>query len=301
VNPDQMKFLIDLSKTNSMTATAHNCFCTQQAVSESMKRLEKELNTTLFIREHKGIVFTEAGKMALSYAIHQVNDYERLLHNLATLSNDHAVSGILQIGMAPIAAAIIIKDLFSELYVHCPAITPILTEYPYETLWSMLTHNQLDFIMFGDPLSDIFEKFRKHHEDEYHFEKLYADELVCIMSPHNKLMEKEFIFMEDLQNLPKTLYATGGDYSASPSVINITNQAELHKHFMRTRDTILTIPYHSYMAIFEPNGFAFRSIVDADPVIQYLVWRKDIPEEKAQLYRVFQEMVLKIVSAPQFN
>ncbi|MBQ1188217.1 MAG: LysR family transcriptional regulator, partial [Peptococcaceae bacterium] len=54
MNIDQLKYLVDLAKTSSMNTTAKRMFISQQAISESMKRLEKELDCTLLTRSKTG-------------------------------------------------------------------------------------------------------------------------------------------------------------------------------------------------------------------------------------------------------
>ncbi|MBQ2860056.1 MAG: LysR family transcriptional regulator, partial [Peptococcaceae bacterium] len=43
MNIDQLKYFADLAKTNSITNTAKRMFISQQALSESIKRLENEV------------------------------------------------------------------------------------------------------------------------------------------------------------------------------------------------------------------------------------------------------------------
>ena len=65
MNSEQLRQLIDISKTGSIRMTAKRLYISQQAVSESMKRLEKELNCILLNRSKNGVTLTDDGKFVL--------------------------------------------------------------------------------------------------------------------------------------------------------------------------------------------------------------------------------------------
>ena len=82
MNIDQLKYLTDLAITNSMNLTAKRMFITQQAVSDSIKRLEQELGCTLLNRSKTGISFTEDGKVILEHAQKILNHHYDIEHYL---------------------------------------------------------------------------------------------------------------------------------------------------------------------------------------------------------------------------
>ena len=65
---EQLHCIVDIAETGSITATAQRQFVTQQAVSKTIKQLEKELNATLLIRTRTGVSFTEIGKELVTFA-----------------------------------------------------------------------------------------------------------------------------------------------------------------------------------------------------------------------------------------
>lgn len=60
---EQLIYFAEVAKTCSVSAAAQNLFVSQPAISMSLKNLEKELETTLFVRTKSGVVLTEAGKL----------------------------------------------------------------------------------------------------------------------------------------------------------------------------------------------------------------------------------------------
>lgn len=59
---EQLKYLVEIAKTNSMSMAAENLHIAQSSLSLSIKQLEDELNTVIFIRSKKGSFLTEKGE-----------------------------------------------------------------------------------------------------------------------------------------------------------------------------------------------------------------------------------------------
>lgn len=65
---EQLRYIADIAETGSLTATAQRQFVTQQAISKTIKQLEKELDAILLIRTRTGVSFTEIGKELVAFA-----------------------------------------------------------------------------------------------------------------------------------------------------------------------------------------------------------------------------------------
>ena len=64
----QLKYFIAVCQSGSITGAAESIFVSQQALSASIAKLEKELHATLFVRSSKGVEPTKAGLYLLSEA-----------------------------------------------------------------------------------------------------------------------------------------------------------------------------------------------------------------------------------------
>lgn len=64
----QLKYVIEVSKTGSMNKAAHNLYISQPNLSSAISNLEKELNITIFNRTNKGVEITPEGTLLLRYA-----------------------------------------------------------------------------------------------------------------------------------------------------------------------------------------------------------------------------------------
>ncbi len=65
MDTNKLRTFLDLADTLSFSETAENLYTTQSSISKQIKSLEKELDTTLFIRNNRHVKLSEAGKAIL--------------------------------------------------------------------------------------------------------------------------------------------------------------------------------------------------------------------------------------------
>jgi len=73
---EQLKCIVEVANTGSITAAAKRLFISQQAVSMNIKQLEEELHCTLLIREKDGVSFSPKGQDTVQFAKKMLNDKE---------------------------------------------------------------------------------------------------------------------------------------------------------------------------------------------------------------------------------
>lgn len=81
---EQLTYVLEVAKTQSISKAASNLLISQPGLSVSIKQLENELGTELFVRNRKGVELTETGNSFLIYAKHiidSVNSLENLCKN----------------------------------------------------------------------------------------------------------------------------------------------------------------------------------------------------------------------------
>lgn len=75
---EQMKYLVEIAKYQSLTEASKNLHLSQQALSSSMIKLETELGYTVLLRNTKGVRLTEKGEIL-------AKGFNRLIHELEYL------------------------------------------------------------------------------------------------------------------------------------------------------------------------------------------------------------------------
>lgn len=130
---EQYKIFNEAASTLSFSLAARNLFVSQSAVSQAIHALEKELNTQLFIRQSKGVILTQEGKMLyqkISQALSLITSAENQIGNLHELTK-----GELTIGAG---------DTLSENYIM-PYLVSFNQLYPHVTI-KMVNRTSLEII-----------------------------------------------------------------------------------------------------------------------------------------------------------
>ena len=73
------KVFKEVAEAGNITATAQTLFISQSAVSQSIKQLEAELHTRLFVRNSRGVTLTAEGVDFLPYARQVYGQYLNLM------------------------------------------------------------------------------------------------------------------------------------------------------------------------------------------------------------------------------
>ena len=74
----QLYYIVELSKHNSISAAAEALFIAQPSLSTTIKELEKEFHITILERNRHGITFTPEGLEFLNYANHIIEQTTNL-------------------------------------------------------------------------------------------------------------------------------------------------------------------------------------------------------------------------------
>jgi len=91
---EQYKVFNEAANTLSFSTASRNLFISQSAVSQTISALEKELNTSLFIRKSKGVDLTKEGKLLHEYikqALDIITTAENQLTNMQNLRTGELV------------------------------------------------------------------------------------------------------------------------------------------------------------------------------------------------------------------
>jgi len=268
-------YVIDISKTNSINATAKRVFTSQQTISESVKRLEAELGCIILDRSKTGVNLTEDGKYVLSYAIHTVEQYESLLQHFKNRSSSQPLQGSLSLGVAPMIASILTTDFSLEMHKHHPDITMQIKEYPVDTILDLLICNQLDFGLFASiknefPSAQVLDKIASVPLKTL---ELYIDHLGCVLHKNNPLtIQKNFFTEQETTQFKQTLYFYTTRVENEANYLYISNNVSIHQKFMREENTICLMPYMHFKQLYSNQDFVYIPIVDSAPLTVNLLY-----------------------------
>lgn len=95
----QLRYFLDIARTEHLTQSAQNLFVTQSTLSHGLRQLEQELGVALFDRLGRGLKLSQAGEEFRAYALRALKEIEAGRMALGEL--DGLRSGRLTVGAFP--------------------------------------------------------------------------------------------------------------------------------------------------------------------------------------------------------
>lgn len=191
-NP-QLATFIKVADVGSFSKAAVELYITPTAVIKQINSLEKELNLQLFVRTHRGLTLTPEGKSLYKDAKYLISYAKKALaraRNARVKAQD-----IIRIGVSPMTPAQFLLDLFPQIHKQYPQLKFELV--PYENS----RENAKEILNnMGKNIDLVAGLYDEDYLKYYNCSALTLENapLVCAMSIHHELAEKEILTMEDL-------------------------------------------------------------------------------------------------------
>ena len=205
---EQLYYLTEVVKANSISRAAEKIFVTQQTISQSLLNLERELGVKLLIRTHKGITLTAQGKIFHDQACQVLKSFGDLKTSFWQ-AEDPALTATLGGSLTLYCSTVL-----SSHYV-APIIRCMLRKYPQAHI-RLFEENNFNLLpqIIGQPnsigvLSVVAEYFNDVLRDEYKnalwYETLFLDELMACVSTKSPLAKQSALSLPELLQQPLAL------------------------------------------------------------------------------------------------
>ncbi|MBR6756496.1 MAG: LysR family transcriptional regulator [Peptococcaceae bacterium] len=289
MNTDQMAYLIDIAKTGSINTTAKRLFSSQQAISESIKRLEAELECVLLIRSKKGVALTEDGKYVLQQVSNMYEQYEELQKYFKR--DQHSLNGSLYLGTAIFATTFFLPDLIFDIYRNYPDLTLHTKELQIREIIDQLLQGNLDFGIAGfsdegNYVNHLLNTTIETYNDSLIFQPLFEDEICCIMSKNNPYAALKKITDEQMSQLKLTRYNYTLVDESFP-YLHISNNTTIHQKFMKEENTAAILPRQLFKQLYSQKEFVAIPFDYAPTTTTCLIYRKEKDKSENLLFQTF--------------
>ncbi len=192
LNLNLYKVFYDVAQYGSVSLASKNLLISQPAISRSIKKLEEDLNVTLFYRTLNGMILTEKGRELLEYVEEACNSL--IIGERTMMETNSLEKGKLTIGVPSYIASFYLNDAVLKFHNMYPEIEISLISRPVNELIKLLEAHELDFIISPSPIP-TFEK-------ELHIESLSNHTHIFVSSSQTKEEIKE---LKDLEQYPLIL------------------------------------------------------------------------------------------------
>lgn len=144
------KTFYDVVICGSISKAATINYTSQPAISRSIKTLEQELNTKLFIRTKKGIELTDKGRELFFYVEQGYNSF--LTAERRILEDKNLLKGKLSIGIPSHIATFYLFDSLDEFHKKYPNIEITIISKSTSSLLDLLRSHEIDFMIDSEPV-----------------------------------------------------------------------------------------------------------------------------------------------------
>ena len=171
ISLDYLKVFFEAAKHKNLTKAAEKLFISQPAISQTLNKIEEQLEVKLLIRSNKGIVLTEIGNQIfekLNNAFLEIGSINEILENDKNLS-----SGMLKIGCGTNLARIFLTGPLKNFHIKYPKIQISQTEDNQINILNALLMGELDvFISHRNAEFEEVSDFTKLFDEKFIFVSL---------------------------------------------------------------------------------------------------------------------------------
>ena len=205
----QLKYVIEVSRSRSISKAAQNLFISQPSLSNAIKELENEIGIAIFLRTNKGIILTTEGTEFLGYA-RQVVEQAALLEN--RYSNTQPLQQHFSVSAQHYAFAVsafvrLLKEYNQEEYEFTLRETKT-----YEIIADVKNlRSEIGILYVNDFNKKVIYKFLE--EGNLIFHQLFEADPHVFISAQNPLAKQDFVTLSDLIPYPYLSFEQG-DYNS---------------------------------------------------------------------------------------
>ena len=191
-NP-QLETFLCVADAGSFNKAAEKLYISPPAVIKQINLLEDNLNLQLFVRTHRGLILTEAGKSLYQdakYIIQYCKDSVTRAKNAMQDSAD-----VIRIGTSPMTPAQVLVDLWPKLQKYCPNTKFQLVPFDNtpENAREILANLGQNIDVVAGVFDETMLKLRQCEGLE-----ISREPICCAVSVHHRLAQKETLSVQDL-------------------------------------------------------------------------------------------------------
>lgn len=201
----QLKYIIMIADTGSMNEAAKALYISQPSLSQSVKDLEREIGTEIFLRNSRGVVMTPEGREFLGYARQVVEQYSLMETRYVQKKN---IRKKFSVSMQHYTFAVhafieLVKQFGMDEYEFAVRETKT-----YEVIEDVKDFRSEIGILY---LNDFNKKImtRLFHEYGLEFISIFQCGIYVYLWKGHPLAQKSLISMEELQEYPCLCFEQG--------------------------------------------------------------------------------------------
>lgn len=194
---EHLEYLIEVARTNSISAAAKKLFIGQTTLSAIINSIEQELNIEIFVRTHKGVKLTETGEQFIMIAEDMV-EKNHMLQSLGTkVQSVRRVVPMVSYPSACCGLCLYISDRLREVKGD-----------PTLSVYETVSHKIVSRVMDGtanigigaSARNEFFSNQYSAHANNLSFEPVYTDHFALCVGKDSPMYEMDTVDVTSLGN-----------------------------------------------------------------------------------------------------
>jgi LysR family transcriptional regulator, carnitine catabolism transcriptional activator len=185
----QFEILIAAAESGSFSAAAQRLKISQPSLSESIRRIEREIGVRLFERTTRSLKLTPEGRHAASVARDAVRDFRHALERLA--SGMHGEPGRIAIAALPSITCAALPSALQRFKREHPATAIAVHDVQHERALSLVTEG----------LVDVAATIKPAKHPDLVFEEIASDVAHLVCARDHPLARRKTVRWKDLAGL----------------------------------------------------------------------------------------------------
>ncbi len=265
----QIRHFIAVVEQGSFAKAASALGLSQSAVTQSVRKIEDELQVPILERGRFGAAPTEFGRILLNRAMMMISEERLIVSEIDSMS--HARRGHLRVGIGLTMSSNFMPRVISKFQAHRPNVTLTIIEAWAKQLFEQLLHGEIDLAIHAAP---TFFSPGDELEEENLFDELdviaigRSHRVAALPSPSLKDISKmTWLLPPDNDWLAVNLRRIFREHGLEPPRRFLhTNSRVLAQSLIADGSAAGLVPYH---AIRDPNDHRFFPF----PISNFIVHR----------------------------
>lgn len=282
---EQLKYLVDIAQSKSISKTAEKFFLSSQAVSKSIKQLEQELDTDLLVRTSMGVALTKVGEEIVVQAKRMLEEEQKMNQIIMTHKSQKKEEQTLPIRLCSTSVIIniVLPSILSRYAsVNIKIIPRIVMANSLQEVLDCVERGESDIGLVTYNEEELFRRFASY-QHTLDMDLLARDDLVIAMD-RRLYNGKKFLSFQEHQSHFRTMYCVLpiDEFAPYANDINVirSDDAEFHRAMMKKNDAYVTMPKLAFQNFFSNKTFVALPLEGMETsLLHAAVYRKDVKEE----------------------
>lgn len=279
---EQLKCLVDVAETGSISGTAQRLYVTQQAVSKSIRQLEQELGVELLVRTNTGVQLTSMGQKALAFA-QSVLAGEQTLREEIQENRAAKETKPYQLNICSTSSVtnLALPSIISKLNNHQANVQINMVPMTnFDAVLEQVSSGARDLGLMTINEQELYRKISKI-EDKLKVEVLVRDEMVMVMGRRYyqgniSAVNTDFLNKVSARTLYNIIPVDDIQQEVLRANIICSNDADFHRSMMEKAGAMTIMSGLAYQYYFNSRRYVALNFEEKMPtLIHAAIYRKD--------------------------